>query len=186
LHLVDLDAALGSGDNRASVEEIAAAIATPLELGGGIRSREQAEMWLGRVHRIVVTTLAVEQPETVRALLERYGPERVAVSIDAKDGRVAVKGWRETSDLAATDLARQVSAWGVRYVIYTDVSRDGTMQGVNAEPVARMREAFPHTLLAGGGVGSDADLALYERLGLEGAIVGRALYEGRVTYPRTA
>jgi phosphoribosylformimino-5-aminoimidazole carboxamide ribotide isomerase len=186
LHLVDLDAALGSGDNRASVEAIAAAIKTPLELGGGVRSREQAEAWLERVHRVVVTTLAVQEPAAVRALLERYGPERVAVSLDAKDGRVAIKGWQETSDLAATDLARRVSDWGVRYVIYTDVSRDGTMQGVNAEPVARMREAFPHTLLAGGGVGSDADLALYERLGLEGAIVGRALYEGRVTYPRTA
>lgn len=185
LHLVDLDAALGQGDNRLSIEAVASALETPLELGGGVRSRAQAEAWLARVQRVVVTTLAVREPGVVRDLVETYGPERVAVSIDAKDGRVAVKGWQEVSEHAATDLARQMSELGVTYVIYTDISRDGTLKGVNPEPVARLRDAFPNRLIAGGGVASDADLELYERLGLEGAIVGRALYEGRITYPRT-
>ena len=184
LHLVDLDAALGRGDNRAAVEAVAAGVSARLELGGGIRSREGAAAWLKRVHRVVVTTLAVREPETVAQLVETYGPERVVLSIDARDGRVAVRGWQELSEVSATDLARQMDALGVRRVIYTDISRDGTLAGVDPEPVARLREAFGHTLIAGGGVGSDADLELYEGLGLEGAIVGRALYEGRVTYPR--
>ncbi len=184
LHLVDLDAALGKGDNRKLIEDIAGTLQASIEIGGGIRTLQAAERWLERVERVVVSTLAVREPEVVAALVARYGPERIAVSLDAKDGRVAVKGWQELSELSAIDLARQMLGLGVTHLIYTDISRDGTLRGVNPEPVSRLREAFPHTLIAGGGVGSDADLELYEKLGLEGAIVGRALYEGRITYPR--
>ncbi|CAN5900957.1 1-(5-phosphoribosyl)-5-[(5-phosphoribosylamino)methylideneamino]imidazole-4-carboxamide isomerase [soil metagenome] len=183
LHLVDLDAALGKGDNSAIVREIARTVDAKLELGGGIRSLDTALEWLQHLDRVVLGTLAVTAPETVDALLKQVAPERVVVSIDARNGRVAVKGWAETSDVAATTLAARVAAQGVTQIIYTDVSRDGTLRGVDAEPVMRMREAFPHTLIAGGGVASDADLVLYERLGLDGAIVGRALYEGKSTYP---
>ncbi len=183
LHLVDLDAALGSGDNCEVVREIARTVNAKLELGGGIRSLDTALEWLEHVDRIVLGTLAVSAPEVVDALLKKVSPERVVVSIDARGGRVAVKGWAETSEMAATALAERVAAQGITQVIYTDVSRDGTLRGVDAEPVMRVRDAFPHTLIAGGGVASDADLALYERLGLNGAIVGRALYEGKITYP---
>lgn len=186
LHLVDLDAALGRGSNEAVLREIAAAIDVPLEIGGGIRSAEAARSWLERVHRVVLGTAAVTQPELLDELLADYEPERVAVSIDARGGRVAVRGWKETSEVDAVDLARQMAERGVRQLIYTDVSRDGTLQGVDEAPVAAVRDVFPHALVAGGGVARDEDLALYERLGLEGAIVGRALYEGTVTYPRTA
>jgi phosphoribosylformimino-5-aminoimidazole carboxamide ribotide isomerase len=186
LHLVDLDAATGRGNNRDAIQHIAQEVPCKIEVGGGIRSLDIARAWLERVDRVVIGTAAIKQPEMLDGLLHEYGPERVVVSIDAKDGLVAMHGWAETSSLSARDLAKRVATQGVTHVIYTDVSRDGTMRGVDPEPVQVMRDAFPHTLIAGGGVANDADLALYETLGLQGAIVGRALYEGKITYPRTA
>lgn len=189
LHLVDLDAALGRGDNRALIVEIAKAVAgspCKLELGGGIRDLKAAQEALEHVERVILGTAAIHSPELVDELLKAYGPARVVVSIDARDGRVAVKGWREASALSAPELARRVSEQGVQCVIYTDISRDGTLQGVNPKPLEEVRQAFPRTLLAGGGVAEEADLDLCEQLGLDGAIVGRALYEGRIGYPRTA
>jgi phosphoribosylformimino-5-aminoimidazole carboxamide ribotide isomerase len=186
LHLVDLDAALGRGDNGGTVRAIAASVGCSTELGGGIRSLESALAWLGAVDRVILGTAAQRDPGLIRELLERAGPERVAVSIDARGGRVAVRGWAETTETDASELARGMADLGLRHLIYTDVSRDGTLQGVDPEPVARIREAFPHTLVAGGGVAGDDDLLLYQELGLDGAIVGRALYEGRISYPRTA
>jgi phosphoribosylformimino-5-aminoimidazole carboxamide ribotide isomerase len=184
LHLVDLDAALGKGNNTLAIGEIAAELEVNLELGGGIRSLEAARSWLGVLERIVLGTVAIQQPDMVDALISEYGADRIVISIDAKDGLVALKGWAEVSNVQATDLARRVTKQGITQVIYTDITRDGTLKGVNPEPVKAMREAFPHVLIAGGGVARDADLELYESLGLEGAIVGRALYEGTITYPR--
>ncbi|HEX7022997.1 MAG TPA: 1-(5-phosphoribosyl)-5-[(5-phosphoribosylamino)methylideneamino]imidazole-4-carboxamide isomerase [Trueperaceae bacterium] len=186
LHLVDLDAATGRGDNREALARLAGALPCKLEVGGGIRDLATARVWLERLDRVVLGTAAVRSPELVDALLADYGPERVAVSIDAKDGRVAVSGWAELSSVRAPELARQMARRGLRYLITTDVSRDGTLQGVDPAPVREMRQAFPYTLIAGGGVAGEADLELYERLGLQGAIVGRALYEGTIRYPRTA
>ena len=186
LHLVDLDAALGRGDNTAAVSEIASDLDVHIELGGGIRSIDAARSWLETVDKVILGTVAIHEPEVVDALLADFGPERVVIGIDARDGRVAVHGWREITEVDAGELAQWVATQGVRHVIYTDITRDGTLKGVNPEPVRRMRAAFAHTLVAGGGVGSDADLELYERLGLDAAIVGRALYEGTISYPRTA
>ena len=185
LHLVDLDAALGTGNNSAVIEQIAG-LGARTELGGGIRSAAIAREWLQHVSRVILGTAAVTQPELTRELLEEFGPERVVVSLDARDGLVAIHGWTETSSVDAFEFAAELADQGLRTLIYTDVTRDGTMLGVNAEPVERMRAAFPFELLAGGGVASNADLDLYARLGLDGAIVGRALYEGTVSYPRTA
>ncbi|HEX7003780.1 MAG TPA: 1-(5-phosphoribosyl)-5-[(5-phosphoribosylamino)methylideneamino]imidazole-4-carboxamide isomerase [Trueperaceae bacterium] len=186
LHLVDLDAALGRGDNGETIRRIASDVGARIELGGGIRTLASALGWLEHVDRVILGTAAQREPELVAELVERAGAQRVAVSIDARGTQVAVRGWAETTETHAGELARQMSALGVRHLIYTDVSRDGTMQGVDPEPVRMMRSAFPHTLVAGGGVAGDADLDLYEDLGLDGAIVGRALYEGRISYPRTA
>jgi len=186
LHVVDLDAALGRGTNRALVLELAAAVDAAVEIGGGVRSVDAAQAWLERLDRVILGTVAIREPEVVDSLIADFGPERVAVSIDARGGRVAVHGWSEVTDIDAAELAGRVAEQGVRHLIYTDIDRDGTLRGVDAEPVRRMRAAFPHRLVAGGGVGNDADLELYERLGLDGAIVGRALYEGTITYPRTA
>jgi phosphoribosylformimino-5-aminoimidazole carboxamide ribonucleotide (ProFAR) isomerase len=113
-------------------------------VGGGVRSLEVADAWLAVVQRVVLGTVAVTDPDLVARLVERYGPERVVVSVDARDGRVAVRGWVETSAVEATELARRMAEIGVRELIYTDVSRDGTLQGVDPEPVARVRAAFPH------------------------------------------
>jgi phosphoribosylformimino-5-aminoimidazole carboxamide ribotide isomerase len=184
LHLVDLDAALGKGNNDLVIGQIAATLETNIEVGGGIRSLESARKWLEVVDRIVLGTVAISQPDIVDALVADYGADRIVISVDAKDGLVAVKGWKEISNIQATDLAKNVMKQGITHVIYTDITRDGTLKGVNPEPVKAMREAFPHVLIAGGGVARDADLELYETLGLEGAIVGRALYEGTITYPR--
>lgn len=186
LHLVDLDAALGRGDHRDIIRDIAANVDTKLEVGGGIRDLDTAREWLSVVDRIVISTIAITKPEIVEALLSEFDAERIVVSIDAKDGLVAVKGWAETSQVAAFELARRVQAQGVTHVIYTDISRDGTMKGIDPEPISLMRKTFKHYLLAGGGVASDKDLELYESLELDGAIVGRALYEGKISYPRTA
>ena len=184
LHVVDLDAALGRSDNGALIRALAAEVGVRLEIGGGVRSVEAATDWLEHVDRVVLGTVAIHEPEVVDALLAEFGPDRVVVSIDAREGRVAVRGWAEVTDVDAAELARRVADQGVRHLIYTDISRDGTLRGVDEEPVARMRAAFPHRLVAGGGVGADIDLELYQRLGLDGAIVGRALYEGAITYPR--
>ena len=189
LHAVDLDAALGVGDNRAPIRALAAVAAASgarVEVGGGVRSLAAASAWLEAVERVVLGTVAVTDPDLVARLVDAFGPDRVAVSVDARGGRVAVRGWVETSEVEATALARRMAGLGVRQLIYTDVSRDGTLQGVDPEPVARMRDAFPHRLVAGGGVATDADLDLYQTLGLDGAIVGRALYEGTVRYPRAS
>lgn len=186
LHFVDLDAALGSGDNREAIEAMAHAVNVTTEVGGGVRSVETAERWLAAVDRVVLGTVVLDDPSVADRLIERLGPERVVVSVDAKHGRVAVRGWKDVTDVDATDLARRMAERGVRELIYTDVTRDGTLQGVDAEPVQAIRDAFPYRLVAGGGVATDDDVVLYERLGLQGAIVGRALYEGTITYPRAS
>ncbi len=186
LHLVDLDATLGSGENTAAIVEVAESLDVKIELGGGVRSAAAARAWLERVDRVILGTLAITSPELVAELVAEFGADRVGVSIDAKHGRVAVRGWTQVTDVAATDLAARMAQLGVGHVVYTDIARDGRLLGVDPAPVAAMRAAFDGTLIAGGGVASDADLGIYEDLGLQGAIVGKALYEGKITYPRVA
>ena len=181
LHLVDLDAATGRGENRAVLARVARGLTVPFEVGGGVRSLEAAKALIALgADRVVVGTLAVRDPAAFRALLAALGPERVAVSVDARGLSVVVAGWQEGTALAAPDLARRLWEEGVKTLIYTDVRRDGTLKGMDEAPVAAMRAAWPGTLIAGGGVGSDEDLHLLKRLGVDAAIVGRALYEGRV------
>ena len=184
LHLVDLDAALSKGDNKEIIADIAKNLPCKVEVGGGVRSVADAKTLLEFIDRVVIGTAAINNPEMIDELLQDYAPEKMVVSIDARDGLVAVKGWKEITDMKATDLAKRCEAQGLTHIIYTDISRDGTLQGVDADPVKTMRDAFSHTLIAGGGVATDADIDLYEDLGLQGAIVGRALYEGTISYPR--
>jgi len=185
LHLVDLDSALGNGNNASIIRRVAEQVGACLELGGGIRTLEAARNWLELLDRVILGTVAISQPELLDALLADYRADRVAVAIDARGGRVAVRGWAEVTSVDACELARRAARQGVRHVIYTDIARDGTMKGIDEAPLRRMRKAFPHTLVAGGGVGGDEDLDRYQALGLDGAVVGRALYEGAVHYPRT-
>ena len=183
LHLVDLDAALGKGSNTEIIREITQTVDAKIEVGGGIRSFDSATKWLKHIDRVVLGTLAIKEPNIVEELIKQFSSEKVVVSIDAKDGLVAVKGWLELSEVRATELAKQMAELGVTQVIYTDITRDGTMKGINAEPIQELRTSFSHTLIAGGGVASDKDLELYKDLGLNGAIVGRALYEGKISFP---
>ncbi len=183
VHLVDLDAATGAGENRNIIFDIAQYLNVPVEVGGGIRNLETArDLLAGGVQRIIIGTAAITNPEFVAAAVQEFGAERVVVSLDAKDGFVAVKGWAETSSSTAVDIAAQVWEAGVRTLIYTDIARDGTLEGLNPEPLKPMRAAWAGELIAGGGVRDVADLRLLETLRIEGVIVGRAIYEGTLQF----
>jgi phosphoribosylformimino-5-aminoimidazole carboxamide ribotide isomerase len=183
LHLVDLDGAFaGRPMNAAAVEAILAAVAIPVQLGGGIRDRTTIEAWLDRgVARVILGTAALRDPALVRAAARGH-PGRIAVGIDARDGQVAVEGWAEVSATTATDLARRFEDAGVAAIIYTDIDRDGAMQGPNVAATAALARAVAIPVIASGGISSLADLRALKVSGapLDGAISGRALYEGRI------
>ncbi len=181
LHLVDLDGAFaGKPVNAAAVEAILAAVDVPAQLGGGIRDLGQIEAWLDKgLARVILGTVAVRDPELVRSAARAF-PGQVAVGIDARDGLVAVEGWAETTETTALDLARRFEDAGVAAIIYTDIERDGAMQGPNVEATAALARAVSIPVIASGGVSSLADLQALKDSGapLNGVISGRALYEG--------
>ena len=182
LHVVDLDGAIeGRSVNGAAVEAIVAALAIPVQLGGGIRDRATIETWLGRgVARVILGTAALRDPDLVRAACKAF-PGKVAVGIDARDGKVAVAGWVETSETTALDLAKRFEDAGVAAIIYTDIDRDGALKGPNIAATAALARHVAIPVIASGGVSSLDDLAaLKAEPGIAGAIVGRALYDGRV------
>jgi phosphoribosylformimino-5-aminoimidazole carboxamide ribotide isomerase len=184
LHLVDLDGAFaGKPMNAASVEAILAAVKIPAQLGGGIRDLATIEAWLGKgVARVILGTAALTNPELVTAACRRF-PGRVAVGIDARAGRVAVEGWAKTSDMTALDLARRVEDAGAAAIIFTDIERDGALAGVNVAATATLAQNLKTPVIASGGIAGLADLAAlqaHEKDGIAGAILGRALYDGRI------
>jgi phosphoribosylformimino-5-aminoimidazole carboxamide ribotide isomerase len=185
IHLVDLDGAMGGAPQRAAVASVVRSVKIPVEVGGGVRTLEDAlSLRDGGVERVIFGTAAVAQPEVVRAALERLPVESVAVAIDAKDGRVAVAGWTEATGVDALELAATVEAWGVRRVQFTDVRRDGTLKGPNVAAIEALARRTALRVTAAGGVSSVDDLvrlAALEPLGVDEAVVGKALYEGRVT-----
>ncbi|RDI96682.1 1-(5-phosphoribosyl)-5-[(5-phosphoribosylamino)methylideneamino]imidazole-4-carboxamide isomerase [Meiothermus sp. QL-1] len=185
LHLVDLDAATGRGENRKVIADIAQNLGVPFQVGGGVRSLEAAQALLALgAQRVVVGTVAVKAPGVLEAMLETLGPERVVVSLDARGLEVVVSGWTEATPLQVPEACRRFWAAGVRTLIYTDVRRDGTLRGLDQGPVRVVRAAWPGQLIAGGGIASEADLEALRGLGVEGALVGRALYEGRIDLGR--
>ncbi len=184
LHIVDLNGAFaGKPVNAAAVEAILGAISIPAQLGGGIRDLETIEMWLGKgIRRVILGTVAVRDPGLVRAACAKF-PGRVAVGIDAKGGKVAVEGWAETSELTAIDLARRFEDAGVSAIIYTDIERDGVLKGLNLPATAELARAVTIPVIASGGLASMDDIRALTRpeyAMLEGAISGRALYDGRI------
>ncbi len=181
LHVVDLDGAReGRPINGASVAAIVAAAGVPCQLGGGIRTETDVEMALGwGVARVILGTRALQDPAWCEAVCRRY-PGRVALGIDARNGKVAVQGWREVSECSALDLARRCADWPLAALIYTDISRDGMLQGPNVEATAALAAAVPIPVIASGGVAALDDIARLAHRGLAGCIVGRALYEGRL------
>jgi phosphoribosylformimino-5-aminoimidazole carboxamide ribotide isomerase len=184
LHIVDLDGAFsGKPVNISAVERIIEVTRIPLQLGGGIRDLATIEAWLGKgVTRVIIGTAAVRDPALVTKAAKLY-PARVAVALDARDGMVAVKGWAETSELTAFDIARRFEDAGVAALIYTDIARDGLLKGLNLDATIALAEGVSIPVIASGGLASIADVqALLEPRAhkLAGAIAGRALYDGRL------
>jgi phosphoribosylformimino-5-aminoimidazole carboxamide ribotide isomerase len=184
LHIVDLDGAFaGKPVNADAVDRILETVGIPVQLGGGVRDMATVEAWLGKgVDRVIIGTAAVRNPELVKEAAKKF-PGRVAVGLDARDGKVAVQGWAETSELSVLEIARRFEDAGVAAIIYTDIARDGLLQGLNLDATIALAEAITIPVIASGGLGSIDDIkALLEPRAarLEGAIAGRALYDGRL------
>lgn len=184
LHVVDLDGAVsGSGVNTAVIERICEALTIPVQVGGGIRDLDAIERLLSSgVSRAILGTVAYRQPEIVAAACQRF-PDKITVGIDARGGKVAVQGWTEATELDAIDLAKRCASMGVSEIVYTDIARDGTEQGVNLDATRALARAVPLPIIASGGVASLRDieqLLPYEPDGIAGVIIGRALYTGAV------
>lgn len=184
LHCVDLNGAFeGRSANAPAIEAIRAAIDLPIQLGGGIRDRAGIEHWLeAGITRVILGTAALRNPELVKEAARTH-PGRIAVGIDAKDGKVAVEGWAETSELEAADMARRFEDAGVAAIIFTDIARDGMLGGVNVEATAGLANSVRIPVIASGGVAGIGDIkALMAAASdnIQGVIIGRALYDGRI------
>jgi phosphoribosylformimino-5-aminoimidazole carboxamide ribotide isomerase len=182
LHLVDLDGARdGRTANLASVRAILGAVDVPCELGGGIRTEETVrELLDAGLSRLVIGTKALKEPHWFRRLCRQFA-RRLVLGIDARDGRVATEGWLETSTTSAVELARQLAGEPIAAIIYTDIATDGMLAGPNVAAMRQMQEAVDLPVIASGGVTTADDVAALARAGLAGCIIGRALYEGRIS-----
>lgn len=184
LHVVDLNGAFaGHSVNGEAVEAILKATKNPVQLGGGIRSLEHIEDWLDKgLARVILGTVAVRDPELVKEACKQF-PGKIAVGIDARSGKVAVEGWAEASELGAIELAQRFEGAGVAAIIYTDIDRDGVLTGINWEATIDLADGVSIPVIASGGLASMADivrLTMPDAARLEGAISGRALYDGRI------
>ncbi|MGD1935725.1 MAG: 1-(5-phosphoribosyl)-5-[(5-phosphoribosylamino)methylideneamino]imidazole-4-carboxamide isomerase [Candidatus Phaeomarinobacter sp.] len=184
LHLVDLNGAFeGKPVNGAAVEDILKTVSLPAQLGGGIRSLAQIEAWLDKgIARVILGTAALRDPDLVKEACKKW-PGKIAVGIDARDGFVAVEGWAEVSDIQALDLAKRFEDAGVAAIIYTDIARDGAMQGMNVEGTAHLANSVGIPVIASGGVTNLDDLTALKKVnapGIIGVISGRAIYDGRL------
>jgi phosphoribosylformimino-5-aminoimidazole carboxamide ribotide isomerase len=181
LHIVDLDGArTGSTANASAVSAIRSAVRVPIELGGGIRTAETARHYLELgVDRVILGTVAVSDPSLVESLVEKWG-DRIAVGLDARDGKLATGGWLEQSEETAIDHALKLRLAGVATFVITDIRRDGKLQGPNLDQLKQAQFALQSGVIASGGISSIEDLREVAALGVDGAIIGRALYDGRI------
>ena len=184
LHVVDLNGAFaGESVNGEAVEAIIKSVNMPVQLGGGIRALEHIEAWLNRgLSRVILGTIAVRDPELVKEACKKF-PGKIAVGIDARGGKVAVEGWAETSELDVIDLAKKFEGAGVAAIIFTDIDRDGILTGINWEATLELAQAVSIPVVASGGLASMDDIEMMikpEMQILEGAISGRALYDGQI------
>ena len=182
LHLVDLDGALaGYSVNEEVIRRIADTVSIPIEIGGGIRSKEAVERMLDLgVRRVIIGTKAAEHPEFLRDMVRTFGEEAIVAGVDAKDGMVAVEGWEKVSSLTARDLCLTMKEYGVRHIVYTDISRDGMLSGPNVEATRKLTEETGLDIIASGGVSCMEDLKCLHEAGIRGAVIGKALYENRI------
>lgn len=181
LHLVDLDGARNEKIvNRSSIEEIAKNIDIPVQVGGGIRSKERVEELIDLgVQRIIVGTIAIENRKLLKELIEKYR-EKIVVSIDAKNGKVALRGWEVLTEVNSINLCKELEDLGVKTIVYTDISKDGMLQGPNFEIYEKLSRETSLDIIASGGITSIADIKKLEKMNLYGAIIGKALYNGNI------
>ncbi len=185
LHLVDLDGAeTGKSNNKAVIAEILSNVKIPIQLGGGIRSFEDIKSWLtAGIHSVILGTLALENPQVVKRALDEFGPERIIVAMDTRKGKIAVKGWRQQSEIEAVELAQNYKRLGLKRVLYTDIARDGMLTGPDINALKHVAITTGLNVTASGGIASKQDLrklAALEPLGVDSVIVGRAFYERRI------
>lgn len=188
LHIVDLDGALlGTGANDAALAKILQSVHIPVEIGGGIRTMQNIEHRLNMgVSRVILGTKAVESPDFVKEAVKQFGADKIVVGIDAKDGMVAIKGWETISNIDAVSLALSMKDLGIKTIIYTDISKDGMLCGPNLVQTARMVDITGMDIVASGGVSCMDDLIRLETIGVEGAILGKAIYEKKVDLAEAA
>ncbi len=181
IHVVDLDGALkGHGVNADKIREICESVSVPVQTGGGIRTTEDIEAKLAcGISRVIIGTKAVSDSEFVKRAADKYG-DKIVIGIDAKDGMVAVEGWEKTSDFTAVEFAKKMVALGVKTIVYTDIATDGTLSGPNVAAMREMAAAVNADIIASGGIGSLDDILSLKDTGVEGVIVGKALYEGKI------
>lgn len=182
IHLVDLDGALmGRGVNRDVIRKITKAVFVPVQLGGGIRTKEDLEAVFDMgVSRAIIGTKAVTDPSFIKECIDEYGADRIVIGIDAKDGLVAVEGWGEVSKISAMQLGLDMKALGVKTIVYTDISKDGMLTGPNVAATKELSDATGIDIIASGGVSTMEDLERIYANGIHGAIIGKALYEKRI------
>ena len=182
LHIVDLDGAkAGKGINEAAIKEIVSSVSIPIELGGGIRSIEDIRLQLDRgVNRVILGSAAIKNRALVKEAIETFGPEKIVVGVDAKGGMVAIEGWLEVTDTTALAFCKELEKMGVQTVIYTDIAKDGMMQGPNIEETKKLVDETNLQIVASGGVSSLEDLKALEKIGVHGAIIGKAIYTGAI------
>ncbi|PIC76470.1 1-(5-phosphoribosyl)-5-[(5-phosphoribosylamino)methylideneamino]imidazole-4-carboxamide isomerase [Sporosarcina sp. P19] len=182
IHVVDLDGAkTGNSANKQAIEAIAKSVSVPVQVGGGIRNMEIVDSHIENgVARVIIGTAAIQDPEFLKKAVEKYG-DKIAVSIDARNGLVATDGWTETSDVKAVDLLQDLAKIGVKTVVYTDIMKDGMLQGPNFEELKIMDDASSIDIIASGGVSTEEDIKKLAAEDMYGAIIGKALYEGNLS-----
>ncbi|PID00912.1 1-(5-phosphoribosyl)-5-[(5-phosphoribosylamino)methylideneamino]imidazole-4-carboxamide isomerase [Sporosarcina sp. P29] len=182
IHVVDLDGAkTGNSANKQAIEAIAKAVSVPVQVGGGIRNMDIVDSHIENgVARVIIGTAAIQDPEFLKKAVKKYG-DKIAVSIDARNGLVATDGWTETSDVKAVDLLQDLAEIGVKTVVYTDIMKDGMLQGPNFEELKIMDEASSIDIIASGGVSTEEDIKKLAAEDMYGAIIGKALYEGNLS-----
>lgn len=188
LHIVDLDGAkAGKEINGEAIRQIVEAINIPIELGGGIRSIEDISLQLSRgVNRVILGSAAIKNRALVKEALDTFGPDKIVVGVDAKGGMVAVEGWLEVTDTSALTFCQELEKMGVQTVIYTDIAKDGMMQGPNIEETEKLVKETHLDIVASGGVSSLEDLKALEKTGVYGAIIGKAIYTGAIDLEEAA
>ncbi|HHW17222.1 MAG TPA: 1-(5-phosphoribosyl)-5-[(5-phosphoribosylamino)methylideneamino]imidazole-4-carboxamide isomerase [Methanothermobacter sp.] len=183
LHLIDLDGALGTGNNFHIIEEIVKSLPIPVQVGGGIRTREYARKLLDiGVRRIILGTVAVENPEMVKKLSREYGSDQIMVAVDSKDSKVLIKGWTKKTTMEAPSLARLFEKMGAGSILFTNVNVEGLLEGVDIKPLKEIIRAVKIPIIYSGGVTSTRDLELLKRTGVRGVVIGSALYKGKIDF----